>query len=395
MHSLLYVSDVCPWPSINGALLRHANLIKGLSERFQLRLVVLDDPPSAGMVNNKVNTEYFPIREYTMLPPLPTSKWGLRSAIISRLLHPDSELVRQHNVSAIVRVFGRLKKIAESCDFCWVAWPYFAHLAMLNWQKCRIVTDFIDVNALSQWTRVSRMPWCPHRIYAATDMLKMGLFERSVARRSWKAVVCKPEDGLFLGGGRNICVVPNGTDIRPDLSDSAGVPGRMLFVGLMSYQPNSDAMLWFGEEVLPRMQCACRFLDIIGKEPSREVRSLELSGLVRVHGYVDDLIECYKKAKVVIAPIRLGSGTRLKVLESLSFGKPLVATTEATRGLGLVPGLHYLAADTAREFAENCDLLLNNNTLARKLGRNGREFVLSRYTWKDVIDNAARVFGYE
>ena len=175
-------------------------------------------------------------------------------------------------------------------------------------------------------------------------MVKTYLYERSLPRRFWRLVVCKEEDRLFFRGHRrNVFVVPNGVQEYPMMPSASETPGEILFVGSLSYEPNMDAIHFFSASILSEI---CHLYPgvcfrLVGKGPSCSLPA-SLNGLpYSVHVDVPDVAPYYEAASVVVAPIRLGSGTRLKVLEALGYGKAVVATPVAVEGLDLRPGVDF------------------------------------------------------
>jgi polysaccharide biosynthesis protein PslH len=156
---------------------------------------------------------------------------------------------------------------------------------------------------------------------------------------------------MRAGGAARVLVAPNGTDPVDPLAPpvrSPSEPLRVLFVGSGDYWPNADGIAWVVEEVLPRVRPRMPVqFDVVGSPPLRPVAG---DG-VTYHGRVAELRPWYEAAHVVVAPLFLGSGTRLKVVEALAHGRPLVSTTVGAEGLGLQPGEHYLRADDPEAFA--------------------------------------------
>jgi len=155
----------------------------------------------------------------------------------------------------------------------------------------------------------------------------------------------------------------------------------------MDYRPNRDGAHWFAHEVYPRVRERhpnTAFL-IVGREPTRTVRALgKLSGVV-VTGAVDDVHRYFLNAAVSVAPLRMGSGTRLKILEAVALGTPTVATAIGVEGLDLERGRQILIADTPEDFARCVVFLLENPGAAREMGQCGRRFVLDHYDWTRLV----------
>jgi polysaccharide biosynthesis protein PslH len=387
---LLYICDRYPWPPKSGGMLRHARLLEQLALIVELRLVVLDFPNDASCpVSCKI--DFFPFPDANNYQAGVCTKWGKRRALLEQIFAKLPSSTREHYQTGLVKVISQITPIAVECGTVWTAWPHLAALAPEYWRGVRVVCDFMDIATLADVRRISTLPWSSRKILLALDLVKMAYFERSVARKAWRSLVCKPEDGFFLSQPRKVRVVPNGTDRRPDYSQEPPEDNRLLFVGTLSYHPNQDAVTWFVKCIFPLLQSERVSLDVVGGSPSSSIQAIDNSESIHVHGFVPTLDEFYRSASVVIAPLRLGSGTKLKVLEALAFGKALVATSEAAKGLQLISGVHYLAADNSDEFAEACKLLLRNRSLAIRLGQAGREFVNSQFSWKRVGDIATAV----
>jgi glycosyltransferase involved in cell wall biosynthesis len=191
---------------------------------------------------------------------------------------------------------------------------------------------------------------------------------------------------LAANGNLRVEVSPNGVDTNhyrplPDEGDTA----EMLFIGNMGYPPNVDAAVYFCNEVLPliRRSVADAKLWIVGISPEPSVRQLAGNG-VFVTGAVPDVVPYYRTSKVCVAPLRAGSGTRLKILEGMALGRAIVSTSIGCEGLDVVDGEHILIADDSKLFAEQTVKLLTNHELRARISAKAREFVAASYDW-DVI----------
>jgi glycosyltransferase involved in cell wall biosynthesis len=161
----------------------------------------------------------------------------------------------------------------------------------------------------------------------------------------------------------------------------------MLLIGNMGYRPNVDSAVYFCREVLPliRREVTDARLCIVGINPVPAVRQLEGNG-VCVTGGVPDVVPYYKRSTVCVVPLRAGSGTRLKVLEAMALGRPVVSTSVGCEGLDVVGGEHILLADNSKRFAEQAVKLLTQNELRARIAAKAREFVVASYDWDAIAE---------
>jgi glycosyltransferase involved in cell wall biosynthesis len=166
-----------------------------------------------------------------------------------------------------------------------------------------------------------------------------------------------------------------------------------MFIGSMSYPPCIDAALYFCNEILPLIRRAVPGVSchIVGRDPPSEVRRLTGPGLV-VTGRVPDVVPCYRESTVCVVPLRAGGGTRLKILEAMALGRPVVSTTIGCEGLDVVHGEHLLIADTPEAFATSTVRLVTQPALARSLCANARQLVEARYSWDPIANRLMEVY---
>lgn len=191
--------------------------------------------------------------------------------------------------------------------------------------------------------------------------------------------------------------IPNGVDVEFFAPDPATAvrPGSLVWAGGMDWFPNADAIEWFSRSLWPALaqQRPERTAVVIGKNPPAAAVSLaEADARVKVLGFVDDVRPHVRGAEVYICPIRVGGGTRLKVLDALALGRPLVATRIGVEGLGLVDGEHYLEANDAAGFVAQISRLENDPALAVRLARAGRAFVVAHYSWDGIGERLGHVY---
>jgi glycosyltransferase involved in cell wall biosynthesis len=241
-----------------------------------------------------------------------------------------------------------------------------------------------------------------HLSYARAARLAPTALERARARlRTWRlrrqeialargadALVAVSDDEAArmrgLAPAATVVVAPNGVDVEAVAPTPPG--DAVLFVGLLSYAPNRDAMEWFAHEVLPLLAADDPEVLVAGREPGPRLQSLTREQpKLRLLGFVPDLAPLYARAAVFVNPMRGGGGTRLKMLNALAAGKAVVSTTIGAEGLALTPGRDVVIADAAADFAAAVRGLLRDRARAARLGQAGRALVESRYRWEACL----------
>jgi glycosyltransferase involved in cell wall biosynthesis len=189
-----------------------------------------------------------------------------------------------------------------------------------------------------------------------------------------------------------ISVIPNcldTTEYSPQPYEAERSKYRMvLFMGTFNYIPNIDALKIICRNIAPTFDESIRFI-IIGREPP------PISGVpknVDMLGYVRDIRPWLAHADVCIAPLRLGSGTRIKILEYMAMGKPVVSTAKGVEGLEVENRKNVIIEDDVDEFATHIKELLSNSQLSLELGRNARKLVETRYDWRIYVDHVKEVY---
>ena len=229
------------------------------------------------------------------------------------------------------------------------------------------------------------------RVGAAAGWRFEQIKTRRLERRTVRAVtaVTVPTDdeaALFeRWGASTVVVVPNGVDVHAITHRPPARGARIVLVGFLRWRPNVEAALELAHRVLPRVraQVPHATLRLVGQDPPPEV--LRLRGpAVEVTGGVDDVLPHLHSARVTVLALRAGGGTRLKALEALAAGVPVVATPFAVTGLGLRDGEHVLLGRSPSELAEQAIRVMGDDDLARRLSLAGRRLVEARYDWSRV-----------
>jgi glycosyltransferase involved in cell wall biosynthesis len=161
---------------------------------------------------------------------------------------------------------------------------------------------------------------------------------------------------------------------------------EILFVGSLQYLPNVDGAQFMSNEVMPEIlkRFPDAVLKIVGRGPDERTLRLHNPPSFDVVGEVDELEPWYRNCQLSIVPLRSGGGTRLKILESMAYGRPVVSTSIGAEGIDITSGKNILIADTAEELAEAVALLLNHPDKARSIAEEGRKLVEERYAWSSI-----------
>jgi glycosyltransferase involved in cell wall biosynthesis len=177
----------------------------------------------------------------------------------------------------------------------------------------------------------------------------------------------------------NVHIYPNALPEipRPEVAEADCI----IFSGNLEYHPNTEGVRWFNSQVWPIVRARCPGIEwrVVGRNPHAVERFLDSAVLI---GPVDDAVKTLAEAKVCVAPLLSGSGTRFKILEAWAAARAVVSTTIGAEGLGARPGEHLLVADEPSAFADAVVRLLENPDLRRRMGDAGRELYLDRYTWQ-------------
>lgn len=213
-------------------------------------------------------------------------------------------------------------------------------------------------------------------------------FEADAARNVARIAAVSRSDADYFetfANGR-VELVPNGVDCENLRARTEPGPRRVLFLGSLDYSANVDAVEYLVREILPRLESADVEVVIAGSNPPSSLHKLARESRVPVSviGFVEDTEPVFTNARMLVVPLRMGGGTRLKILEALARGTPVVSTTVGCAGLELTPGEELLVADGPAEFAASADRLLADDDLCVRIATAGRAAVERRYDWREI-----------
>jgi glycosyltransferase involved in cell wall biosynthesis len=235
------------------------------------------------------------------------------------------------------------------------------------------------------------------KAYFREQWRRMWRFERDECRRFDQVIAVSAADAGTLEreyGIGEVGAVPTGVDTE-FFTPTAGVvpdPLELVFTGAMDWMPNEDGIRWFVSDVLPLVQQRLpgATLTVVGRNPPESIRALAgRDPRVRVTGTVPDVRPYLENAAVVVVPLRVGGGTRLKIYEALAMERPMVSTSIGAEGLPLEDGVHLSIADDAPAFAGAVVSLLQDPDAASRMAQAGARYVRANCGW----DQAAEAFS--
>lgn len=374
-----------PYPVDRGTYQRTFHLLRELARDHEVDLLALSE--GGERVEHRAVFEEFCHR--VEFVPFEHPQWP---RLHERLLNPKPTTIRHWEMEHVAQALDRMLR-TEHYDLVHVCDIVLAQFFLDRHQDVPLSVDRSRVDLQFQLQQHATMSHgLKAKLLDYENLAKLSAFERRVARRTTLQVVCGPDDKVFIRDHISrtapVLVVGNGVDLdyfRPDAApDARASEPTILFCGAMDYTPNVDALRWFfrdgiHDRLLERVP-DLRTL-VVGKAPLAEVKAHGARKGVMVTGGVPDVRPFYRQAWMQVVPLRIGGGTRLKIVESLASGTPVVSTTIGAQGLDLVHGAEILLADTVDDFAEQTARGLRDAELRARIGTRGMAVAKSRFGW--------------
>ena len=381
---ILFLSPTVPFPLTDGGRIRVFNLLKQIAAKSDVTLLALETQPTDAEGVTELQQLGIQVHLVSNAPTLPRVSFG---TLVNAFLKRQPITVARYALPAYRQ---KLKELVATENFDLV------HYEMFHTAQFRTETELPSV--LSQqnvdsaiWRRLCSETTNPFYKFAYwTQQLAFQRYERVLSPK-FDAVTCTSDiDAAVFQrhcAADTIEIIPNGVDVthyQPDFTSEA--PAHLIYIGSMDWYPNEDAVAFFADEVLPQIQEKVPDVQfsIVGGNPSALVEKLaEREGVV-VTGRVPEIKPYFAEATVFVVPLRIGSGTRLKILEALAMAKAIVSTSVGAEGLDLKDGEEIFIADEPRPFAEAVARLLTDPSLRRRIGENGRARVEQDYDWRSI-----------
>ena len=374
-----------PYPPTSGGRIKSWNMLKYLSERHQTSLacVIKYGTQDIETLKKLIDLNYFFYQEATH---------NVRSAgnLIKSYIAGIPINVYRNKQPALAR---QISQVANDFDVILLDHFESAQFVPASF-KGKVVFHAHNATYL-MWERFTRSDAAlSYRIATAIETSRIKRYERDLCRRA-DIVFAAPNDIehlVAIGAERSKCKVTYhlGDDSQLTLQDMVfkETSKQLLYVGTLNWEANIDGLLWFFESIWPEVleKDPDIVLKIVGKNPdpslieaAKDLRNIEFTG------FVEDLEPLYKQSRVFIAPLRYGSGIKVKVLNAMCRGIPVVTTAIGAEGLDVQSGKHLAISNPLNNMSNDILNLINNEELWKTTSVQSREIVKAKYTWKIVL----------
>jgi len=356
--NILMLAPETPLPASSGVRLRILHVARALAAAADLELAVVGDVPD--------HDEPFPI--------LGTRPAPSRLRALASVRQPY--LAARHASNDLARIAARAAPDTVQAEFPYLVAPAGRAGAPIVLDAHNVESHLAASFAAAEPGRLRRARW-------GWESRKLARFERDAVRAASTVCATSDDDAATFEamGAEDVVVVPNGVDTDAIPFGSVRPGPVVIYVGHFGYLPNVAAARELAEEILPRLRGAVP--DAVVRLVGRDAPRGDAEGL-EVVGEVEDVLPHLQAARVTVMPLRAGSGTRLKALEAMAAGVPIVSTRLGVAGLEVRDGEHVLLAESSAELADAAAAVLRDDDLAERLAAAGRKLVESRYDWSIV-----------
>lgn len=407
---ILFLSLRCPYPPQRGDRIRSYNFIKQLSKRHEITLVFFAETDSD--IESVKHLEPFCKR-------IEWVRFRRYYATLNTAIHCFSRTPLQVHYWYSPQMQNTINKLLDEEDYHLIHAQLFRMGQYVAKAKgIAKVLDLCDSLALNL-SRRAELDCTPKRFLVKLEEKRVRRYEVDIVKEFDCGTVVAQFDRDYLKNqdeSLNLSVVPMGVDLtyfkpKTDYSKSnAGLDRQtsttnnddkqetaknLLFTGTMNYFPNSDAVIYFCNNILPLIQKhhPDTTFYIVGNHPTEQVRRLADQKGVVVTGYVPDIRPYFEKASVFVAPLRAGSGIQTKNLEAMAMTIPVVTTTIGAMGIKAEADSELLIADTPKTFAERVIRLIENPDMREKFANAGRKRVETSYDWQVLGEKLEQVYA--
>lgn len=389
--NILVISPLIPWPLDQGGKIRLFNIIKGLADNHRITLAVI--------VEDSIHAELGVLEKLcdeVIVVDRPARLWTDR--LLFALSGRPYNIVRYRS-QRFQQVLLNLLSV-KAFDLVQIEFSMmWSYAEIFRKRGIPVVLDAHNIeyhNICDIGRDMSSFLW--QQVYRVEERRL-----RKLEQRAWReCTACiavsereRQEIAACTGRSDRVIAAVNGVDperfvFRRRSGRDNDHQGRLLFLGGMDYLPNLDAIHYFLQEIFPRIRQlnAHIRLDIVGRElwkiNRRFETNTEFDG-VSFHENVTDVLPWFYESDVLVVPLRQGAGTRIKILEAMAAGLPVVSTSKGCEGTAVVSGKHVMIADTPEQFAKSVVEVSAYPAKLQMLAANAHQLVMERYTWQRAV----------
>lgn len=394
---ILFITQFLPFPPDTGGKIKTYQTLKILSQKHQIYLISFVEKKSD--LKHEKNLKKFCYGMKTFVTPIITqSHRELKQKAILGIVNPKPFRVQKYFLKEAVNFISQLSEKenfeAVHCDHE-TSIPYLVHVR--DWQKKLKVYDEHNLSShgLFGYARYEKRPI--EKLAYFVEGLKHWFYERrAVAIFDYILTISQVDKKSLIKQGVNpakVVFLPVPFKAKAHFRFGSK---KILFVGLLSWWPNRDAVWWFYQRIFPLVKeklPQAEFL-VVGANPPEEIKKIgEEDNSVEVTGYVKDISDYFKKIGVFVVPIRAGAGIRIKIIDALAAGLPVVSTRIAAEGIEVKNREEILIEDKEKDFAKAVVNILKKRELAKKLSLNGRELIKGKYNQKKAQKALEQIYS--
>lgn len=389
---VLWIGHNLAYPPKGGALQRNYNLLRQAASQAEVHFLAFDQPRTRpnhvqpddciqALLNFCATADWVPLSHH--VGGLHRYKTALEG-LVSIEPYEVHWLWNRHLQAKLSRLFDKHHFDVVHFDTLGLA----QYISLTN--KCGTVLNHHDVQSALMTRRMENETNLLRKQYWKMEARKLRRAEVRWGEAVGLNLVCSPDEAKILlsnSSRMQTTVVANGVDTRyfSPRRDPGG--HTLLFCGSMDMYPNQEAMKYFFDAIWPTLRSRHKTIEmyVVGRQPPDWLKARGVSDdRIHVTGFVDDVRPYFQKATVCVCPIREGGGTRLKILDSLAMGVPVIGTSFACSGLHLEHDRDLLMVDDAGEFVRQVERLLGSAESRKRIASAGRELVERKYSW-DVV----------
>ena len=383
--NLLIIDEEYPYPLNTGKRIRTFNLINVLKNYHQISYLAYGNIESESYQFMK-DQGFNPV--YAEPPDRRQSGINFYLKLLANLTSPLPYIVTSHYTNHFQNKLDSLIN-SNKIDLIICEWtPYAIFLQNLKNVKSLISAHNIESSIWKRYEENEKN--CLKRKYISIQRKKVEEFENKAFHWSSGATAVTKNEAetiTAMNPPYSIEVIDNGVDTSYfKKSTSAKSSNELVFTGSMDWRPNQDAVIYFAKEIYPLVKNKCSDIKftIVGRKPPEKVIELGHIEGITVTGTVDDVRPYIDRANLYIVPLRIGGGSRLKILEAMSMEKAVISTSIGAEGLNVTDNENIILKNTPTEFADCIIDLLQNNELRVKLESEGRKLVEKEYDWQQL-----------